>query len=106
MKEKLDQVITDIHEVKINIVKLESNYDRSVEILDRLTVSVEHHIKRTDELQDIVTKLNARQDLADQKLDSEISNIKEKAALVLYVLGSIAATLLFLKEIGILDKLI
>jgi hypothetical protein len=102
MKDKLDGIISDIHEVKINIVKLESNYEKSIEILDRLTLSVEHHIKRTDELQDIVTKLSTQQELADLRIDNEVGKVK----LVIMVLGTLGATLLFLKELGILDKLI
>lgn len=101
MKEKLDGIISDIHEVKINIVKLESNYDKSIEILDRLTLSVEHHIKRTDELQDIVARLNTQQELSEQRIDHEVGKVK----LVIMVLASLGATLLFLKEIGILNKL-
>jgi len=73
IKDKLDTLSSDVQEIKLNVVKLESSYDNANHILDRLTTSVEHHIKRTDELQDLVTEVRVQTQLLQR--DLEILNL-------------------------------
>lgn len=101
VESKIDNIVEDVNEVKIAITKLEGSYDRSMQILDRLTVSVEHHIKRTDVLQDMLGALNLEQALTKQKIENE----KSKNKLIYVVLAFVGTVILGLKQLGILDKL-
>lgn len=101
MELKIDSIVEDVNEVKITITKLESSYERSMHILDRLTDSVEHHIRRTDELQDMMNKFNTQQELFKQKLEDD----KSRHKLIYVVLGVVGTIILGLKQLGILDKL-
>lgn len=98
---KIDNIVEDINEVKIAITKLESSYEQSINILDRLTNSVEHHIRRTDELQDVMGKFNIQQELLKQKVEDD----KSRHKLIYVVLGIVGTVILGLKQLGILDKL-
>lgn len=101
VKRKLDDIVEDISEMKVNVAKIEINHERTTDILDRLTSSVEHHIKRTDELQDLVIELKLQQELTKADLQKK----KELDRMILYTLGAVGTILLAFKELGLLDKL-
>ena len=101
IEKKLDNIVSEVNEMKISMVKLESNYDKSIDILDRLTTSVEHHIKRTDELQDLSVDLKLQIELTKQ----DLHNKKDRDKLILTVLSVVAAIVLGLKELGLFDIL-
>ena len=101
IEKKLDNIVSEVNEMKISMVKLESNYDKSIDILDRLTTSVEHHIKRTDELQDLSVDLKLQIELTKQ----DLQNKKDRDKLILTVLSVVAAIVLGLKELGLFDIL-
>lgn len=101
LNEKIDKLAEDIYEIKLNLIKFEHNYENSNNILDRLTASVEHHIKRTDELQNLTLEMKLQTTLLKKDLDGSYLAVK-------FVIGTVAALgslTLFLKELGILDKL-
>lgn len=102
VESKIDNIVEDVNEVKIAITKLEGGYERSVEILDRLTSSVEHHIKRTDELQNIVIDSTLKLALVEQRIEDD----KARSKLIYMVLAVVGTIILGLKQLGILDKLL
>lgn len=110
---KINQLIDDVTELKILIAKQEINSDRQNEILDRLTSSVEHHIERTDKLEELVSLLReeAIKNVATIKsevhadlipIKNHISFIKGAA----YTLGVVGAIILGLNQLGILSKIL
>ena len=101
IESKIDNIVEDVHEVKIALTKLEGDYARSMQILDRLTDSVEHHIRRTDQLQELLGKFNTDQQLLNQKIEDS----KARNKLIYMVLGVVGTIILGLKQLGILDKL-
>jgi hypothetical protein len=112
LKKKLDIINEDVTEIKIATARLEINYDNNNKILDRLTASVEHHIKRTDALEELVLELKSQQERADLSienkvslLDRDLNNHIDKVKLTVYILTLLGAGLIGLKELGVLDKL-
>lgn len=101
IQKKLDNIVSEVNEMKVSMVKLEANYDKSIDILDRLTSSVEHHIRRTDELQDLSVDLKLQIELTKQ----DLQNKKDRDKLILTVLSVVAAIVLGLKEVGLFDIL-
>lgn len=113
MEAKINQLIDDVTELKILIAKQEINSDRQNEILDRLTSSVEHHIERTDKLEELVSLLReeAIKNVASIKSEvhSDLIPIKSHIAFIkgaAYALGVIGAIILGLNQLGILSKIL
>lgn len=94
LHERIDAMAKDVVDLKVVAAKQEVNLAKSNEILDRLTSSVEEHVKRSDATDKAVALLQA-----------SLENKKENDKLVLTVLAGVGAVLLALKELGILDKL-
>ena len=92
-QDKIDKILDDVTELKIVAVKQEINMELITKILDRLTLSVEEHVKRSD---------NFEKGLAF--VGQDLQNKKDRDLLIVAVLGALGAVLLFLKEFGILDK--
>lgn len=121
---KIDEIKDSIHDIKKEMVGLNYNYDRCMEILERLTVSVEHHIKRTDEIQDMVValkeqnsqtsqtnaleteKMKNEQNLKIAALSADLANKKDNDRNIWIVLVAVGGFILGLKQLGILDKLL
>jgi hypothetical protein len=83
LEEKIDKVVEDIGEIKT--------------ILARNTSSLEYHIHRTDLLEDNVSMLR-----------KELKPVEDHVKMVrwsFYLLGTIGAILLALKQLGIFDNL-
>lgn len=114
---KLDKISEDIVELKVIS-------GRQSEILERLTESVEHHVKRSDTLEDLYAmlreeqlKLKSEQELTKQLLAANIAaqeaRANEKANLItntlntiFYTLSAVGAVLLALHEFGVFEKLL
>ena len=107
---KIEKIAEDVNDIKITMVKQEAN-------LSNLTKSVEHHIKRTDDLQELVTSVKNDHDTfkhyskLQDKLSEERTTYKTKAIwlvlkTILATLTSAGATLLALHELGVLDNLL
>ncbi len=114
---KLDRISEDVIELKIIGAK------QSV-ILERLTESVELHVKRSDALEDLYAmvreeqiKIKAEHDLTKTLLEANIAaqevRINEKSNLMwntisttFYTLSALGAVLLALHELGFLEKFI
>lgn len=112
MEAKINQLIDDVTELKILIAKQEINSDRQNEILDRLTSSVEHHIERTDKLEELVSLLReeAIKNVASIKSEvhSDLIPIKNHIAFIkgaAYAIGVVGAIILGLNQLGILGKI-
>lgn len=102
IEDKIDDIQQDITEIRIALVKHEANYDKAVNILDRLTSSVEHHIERTDKLQELVQTLKNDQLTIAAKLEKKKSNDQ----MIWMTLVAVGTIIIGLKELGILDKLL
>ncbi len=107
---KLEKIAEDIGDIKVTIAKQEV-------ILGGLAKSVEHHIKRTDTLQDLVTSVRNDHDLFKNQSDLQNQINQERTSYktkyiwtvlktILATLSATGATLLALHELGILDNLI
>ena len=117
MRDKIDKIYDDLTELKISSVKQN-------EILERLTESVEYHIKRTDALEDLhailkedMIRARAEHELTKTLLTANIQSQKDKAThknelltktltTILSTLIAVGGFLLALHELGILKKLI
>jgi hypothetical protein len=107
---KLEKISEDIGEIKVTIAKQEI-------ILGGLAKSVDHHIKRTDVLQELVTSVKNDHDLfknqsaLQNQINQERTSYKTKyiwtvLKTILATLSAAGATLLALHELGILQNLI
>lgn len=94
MEDKIDKLAEAINEVNITMARQEVHLKNNTDHLDRLTSSVEEHVKRSDNTDKAVALLQAN-----------LENKKDNDKLVLTVLAAVGAVLLALKELGILDKL-
>ncbi len=113
---KIDKIADDIVDLKITAAKQN-------EILERLTDSVEYHIKRTDALEDLhaiikeeMIHAQSEQKLTKALLESMIKSqearataktnlLKNTISTAMATLGVVGAVLLALHELGILQKL-
>ncbi len=93
--DKIDNIREDITDLKVIAARLDENLKQNNEILDRLTSSVEEHVKRSDNLEQMVL-------LDKQALQNKIDSDK----LIWTVLCAVGVIFLALKELGIFDKLI
>lgn len=103
--EKFQRITDDITELKVILGKQEVNLGNSNRILDRLTDSVEIHIKRTDTLEDFIRLIREE---TKQDIENEIKPIKAHISFVrgaIYAFGIFGTLLVALKELGILQKL-
>ena len=107
---KIEKIAEDVNDIKVTMVKQELN-------LANLTKSVEHHIKRTDDLQILVTSVKNDHDTfkhyseLQDKVNNERTSYKTKAIwlvlkTILTTLTTAGALILALHELGILDNLI
>lgn len=108
LNDKVDKIAEDVGDLKVAVAKLDISYEKTNEILERITESVEYHIKRSDKLEELVAlikeehiQLKNNQDATEQKIESKTDSIK----LVMYVLATVGAIFLGLNELGILKKL-
>lgn len=103
--EKLDKISENIVELKVAMAKLDANYGKAVEILDRLTVSVEEHIRRTDALEEMIMLEQKKNELAIVKINAELEKKKSNDKMVWTVLVAVGAIILGLNQLGVLQKL-
>jgi hypothetical protein len=114
---KIDKISEDIIELKV--ISAQQNV-----ILERLTESVEHHVKRSDTLEDLYAmlreeqlKLKSEHDLTKALLEANIAAQEAKAnaktnllwntiKTVFLTLCGVGTFLLALHELGILEKLL
>lgn len=108
LNDKVDKIAEDVNELKIGMAKLDISYEKTNEILERITESVEYHIKRSDKLEELVAlikeehiQLKNNQEATEKKIDTKTDSIK----LIMYVLATVGAIILGLNELGILQKL-
>ena len=108
LNDKVDKIAEDVGDLKVAVAKLDVSYDKTNEILERITESVEYHIKRSDKLEELVsvTKcefvvLRQQQLLMEERLNNKSDSVK----LIMYVLAAVGAIILGLNELGILQKL-
>ena len=100
-----DSITESITEIKINQAKHEASQDRMNEILAKLTISVEYHIQRSDNLEELV---NLYKKENDQNLATELAPIKSYIAFIkgcTTTLAIVGALTLALHQMGILQKL-
>lgn len=115
-EQKLDKLAEDLTEMKIAFVKQEANYEKAVEILERLSASVVEHIRRTDALEAVVElskheqsvdleKLKTDNQMKLMALQAELDKKKETDKMIWIVLTAVGGFTLALNELGILQKL-
>lgn len=109
---KIDKIVEDVNDLKITSAKLEINHQKTNEILERITDSVEYHIKRSDKLEELVgliktehNNLILSQEFNKKELENKIENKKNNDKLIWVVLAAVGAIILGLNELGILSKL-
>lgn len=95
MADKIDKIIEDMTDLKIVITKQEINIENIGKVLERLTLSVEDHVDRSNKFEKAL-----------ELLKQDLQNKKDRDLLILGVLSALGATLLFLKQLGILDKIV
>lgn len=104
LNDKVDKIVEDVGDLKIAVAKLEVSHEKSNDILERITESVEYHIKRSDSLEELVDVVKNEFILLKQdqiRLDEKSKRIN----IVMYVLGAVGAVILGLNELGVLQKL-
>lgn len=104
LNDKVDKIVEDVGDLKIAVAKLEVSHEKSNDILERITESVEYHIKRSDSLEELVDVVKNEFVLLKQdqiRLDEKSKRIN----IVMYVLGAVGAVILGLNELGVLQKL-
>lgn len=94
LDEKIDKLAEAINEINVTMARQEVNLKNNTDHLDRLTGSVEEHVKRSDNTDKAVALLQAN-----------LENKKDTDKMILTVLTAVGAVLLALKELGIFDKL-
>ena len=102
----MDNLNETITEIKIILTKHEANQERMNEILSKLTESVEYHIKRSDNLEELVSQYKYD---SDQKLTVQMQTIKTHIGFVkgaVYTVGVAVGAIVTLHQMGILQKLI
>lgn len=106
LESKVDRIVEDIGEIKVTIAKQEVN-------LCQLTKSVDYHIKRTDDLQEIVTQVSEANKKANLVVAAKVQAQSEKSKklwfmikTVMSTLAAVGSVLLALHELGILNNLI
>lgn len=92
--EKIDNIKDDITDLKVILARLDENLKKNTEILDRLTASVEEHVKRSDSLEQMV--------LLDKQ---DLQNKKDSDKLIWTVLCAVGVVLLALEKLGVFNKL-
>lgn len=95
---KFGKLADDIVELKVSVAKQEVNLTNQNKTLDRLTDSVELHIRRTAALEDMVELVRSE---IDAKIESEIKPIKTH---VHFVKGAIWAAGIVITALGALYK--
>lgn len=114
--QKLDKLSEDVIELRVAFVKQEANYEKAIEILDRLTDSVVEHVRRSDQIEELVEQHKAYNDVQLEKLkhesekellklQSDLSQKKSNDRMIWVVLMAIGGVILGLHELGILEKL-
>jgi hypothetical protein len=108
LNDKVDKIVEDVGDLKVAVAKLDVSHDKTNSILERITDSVEYHIKRSDKLEELVAlikeehiQLKNNQDATEKKIEAKTESIK----LVMYVLATVGAIFLGLNELGIIQKL-
>jgi hypothetical protein len=104
-EEKFLRIADDITELKVTLAKQEVNAENSNKILDRLTESVETHVRRSAALENLVELVRSE---TAAKIESEILPIKAHVHFVkgaIYTLGILGALLMALQQLGILQKI-
>lgn len=102
---KFAKLAEDIVELKVTVAKQEVNLENQSKILDRLTDSVELHIRRTAALEDLVEIVRSE---IDSKIETEIKPIKTHIHFVkgaIWAAGIIITVIGALYKVGILQKL-
>jgi phosphoglucomutase len=95
VEDKLDKILEDITGLKVDMAETKVT-------LDRNTDSLEIHMKRSDAIE-------AKLEQDYQKLVEEIDPIKKHVQLIkniFWFVGALGATLLGLKELGLLSLLL
>ncbi len=103
---QIREIMEALTHIKVNQAKHELHQDRMNEILEKLTESVEYHIKRSDNLEELVSLF--KQD-SDTKLTAELEPIKSHINFIkgtAWALGIVAAVIMGLHQMGILQKLL
>jgi hypothetical protein len=54
LNDKVDRIVEDVGDLKIAVAKLDVSHVKTNSILERITDSVEYHIKRSDKLEELV----------------------------------------------------
>jgi septation ring formation regulator EzrA len=114
VNKKIDKIIDDVQELKITAAKQEVNHSATNAILERITASVEYHIKRTDKLEELVNEVRkeATSNNTDLKEDitKELKPIKTHITFVkgaLWSLGILSTlAIALLKVPWVLEKLL
>ncbi len=103
--EKFQRIADDITILKVTLAKQEVNSQNYNKLLDRLTESVEIHVKRSNAIEELVELVRTE---TATKIETEILPIKAHIHFIkgaMYALGLLGAGLMALKSLGILDKI-
>jgi LPS sulfotransferase NodH len=103
---QIQRIAEDITELKVVIAKQEVNAGNMNKILDRLTESVEVHVRRSDSLEKLVELVRTE---TSAKIEAEMKPIKAHIHFIkgaMWAIGGVGALLLALDKMGILQKLI
>lgn len=99
---KIDKIIDVVHDLKIQVAKQDLNLDRLNEILARLTDSVEIHVQRSDNLEELLSLYKKE---LDSKFQSEIEPLKSHVSFVkgiTYAVSMFIGLLMILHQFGLL----
>lgn len=110
---KLEKLNDTVQDLKVQMARQEVNFERLNEILARLTESVEIHVKRSDNLEELVTlfkqdlddKLNKDKEESISNLHAELLPIKSHISFVkgaIWMIGAVIGLMALLHQFGLL----
>lgn len=102
---KLDKLAEDVVELKLAFVKQEANYEKAIEILERLTESVVEHVRRSDNIEELVKLNKASVELELVSLQAELEKKKSNDRMIWLTLCAVGVIILGLHQLGILTRL-
>ena len=106
--DKLESIRDQIGEIKIDVREIKSDVSEIKTTMAVNTASLEYHVARTNELQEIVTNFSTELLKINQNVADMDARYKKNMAMVngaAKILAVLGAILVFLKEIGLIERL-
>jgi uncharacterized coiled-coil protein SlyX len=110
---RVEKLSETIQELRLHVSKQEVNFERMNDLLERLTETVEIHVKRSDTMEELLMlfrkeledRMQDNKDNSDKKFHDELEPIKSHISFVkgaIYMIGLFIGLLALLHQFGLL----